>query len=675
MNTAFYPKLASEGIKKNKKTYFPYILTCVLSVAMFYIMAYLCDAKIIDEIPKAESLKTILGLGVWVIAVFSVVFLFYTNSFLIKNRKKEFGLYNILGMDKKGIGKILLFEGGFLFAFSFVSGTVCGIAFSKLFELSLIKLIGENAKFTFSLSLSAIIKTFVLFLGIFLLIVLNSIRQIRSSSALNLTKSGNLGEKPPKANILLGILGFVILGGAYYIAVSIESPIDAAIWFLVAVIMVIIGSYLVFISGSVMLCRLLTKNKRYYYKKNHFVSVSSMTFRMKRNGAGLASICILLTMVLVMLSSTGCLFIGSKDSLNNRYPRDIMFNCSTSYRNVLSEEKTGKMRSDFDTAVKKYNTKNNGWDYFEIYVSGLLKDNGKIVIDSENETVYSFKDIVTLHFISLEDYNKMMGKNEKLKSGEALIFATHKGKIKKHYDISGLKIKTVKKLKKLKINGSSNVAVNPNLFVIVNNLRDVTNILAIKDKNAEDPLISYNYEYAFDTVKDLKTQEKITKELAKTARKTLGYGNNVRLTVQSAEQEKNDFFGTFGGFFFLAVMLSIMFLVAAVIIIYYKQITEGFEDADRFLIMQKIGMTEKDIKKSVNSQMLTVFFLPIVFAVMHTAFAFPLIKKILILFGITNTALLIFTTLATALVFSLFYAVVYKITSNAYLKIVSGKNS
>ena len=323
MKTGFYPKLAWSGIRKNSRLYTPYILTCTGMVMMFYIISFLYNSEAVRTMRGGGTISVTMGLGQGVIGIFALIFLFYTNSFLIRRRKKEFGLYNVLGMGKRNIARILACETVITAVISIAAGLVCGIALSKLAELCLINIMLGSVSFSFSVSLDSIIVSVVLFAAIFLLVFLNDLRQIRFSNPAELLRGESTGEKPPKANWAVGIIGAVVLAAAYYIAVSIKEPLSAMLWFFVAVIMVIAATYMLFIAGSVVMCRALQKKKSYYYKANHFVSVSSMVFRMKRNGAGLASICILATMVLVMISSTTCLYFGVEDSLSQRYPTDL----------------------------------------------------------------------------------------------------------------------------------------------------------------------------------------------------------------------------------------------------------------------------------------------------------------------------------------------------------------
>lgn len=359
MKTGFYPRLALDGIRKNKKLYIPYILTGMCMVMMYYVIMFLQFSKNIRSAVESVTVTTVLALGSWVIAIFSCIFLFYTNSFLMKRRKKEFGLYNILGMDKNNLGKIIFWETAVIWAITLVGGLGLGIAFSKLAELAMLSVLQLETNYSFTISSQGLGMSAIIFSVIYLLLLLNSIRQIRHSAAVSLIKSENTGEKPPKANWLFGIAGIVLLAVAYYIAVTIKEPIQAITLFFVAVIMVIVATYLIMISGSVLFCRILQRKKSYYYKPNHFVSVSSMTYRMRRNGAGLASICVLATMVLVMLSSTASLYFGAEDAIVSRYPRDINIELSSVSTQILDEDFLNSMRSDIAEIEKNYGTNPN----------------------------------------------------------------------------------------------------------------------------------------------------------------------------------------------------------------------------------------------------------------------------------------------------------------------------
>lgn len=691
MKKGFYPKLAFDGIRKNKKMYLPYILTSIGMVMMYYIIIFLQFSQSIKDAVQSSTVSEILGLGSWVIAIFSCIFLFYTNSFLIKRRKKEFGLYNILGMDKHNLGIILFWETLIIAVISLVIGLAAGIVFSKLAELIFLNLLKSDVTFDLTVSSQGIGLCAIIFTVINILLFFNSLRQVRYSSAISLVKSEQTGEKPPKGNWIFGILGVLLLSGAYYISLSIKEPLQALTLFFVAVIMVIIGTYLVMISGSVLFCRLLQKNKKYYYKPNHFVSVSSMVYRMKRNGAGLASICILATMVLVMISSTTSLYFGEEDALSIRYPREINIDISTL---DIDLEKNGQMDniiSDIKNICKNHGVKETGtYTYLSGMISGMITDDGEVETDINridnfsNIALGDFSSVYSFIFIPVDDYNKIMGTSYTLKDDEAIIYNYRNDSRYGKNVISfnrGQSFKIVKQTDEFVIDTNAAISVTPTMALIINDIDNATKGLTYNATTAqkiENTGISFHRYYCFDAGVSPQQQIELSKDIANyldgNIEKYRADTSNrmFRSTVESREQNRLDFFGLYGGLFGLGIILSIVFIFAAVLIIYYKQISEGYEDQSRFEIMQKVGMTKTEIRKSINSQLLTVFFLPLIFAGMHLAFAAPIIKKLLLLFNLTNLNLFIVTILISFAAFALFYMIVYKITSSAYYKIVSG---
>lgn len=691
MKKGFYPKLAFDGIRKNKKMYLPYILTSIGMVMMYYIIIFLQFSQSIKDAVQSSTVSEILGLGSWVIAIFSCIFLFYTNSFLIKRRKKEFGLYNILGMDKHNLGIILFWETLIIAVISLVIGLAAGIAFSKLAELIFLNLLKSDVTFDLTVSSQGIGLCAIIFTVINILLFFNSLRQVRFSSAISLVRSEQAGEKPPKGNRLLGILGVLLLGGAYYISLSIKEPLQALTLFFVAVIMVIIGTYLVMISGSVLFCRLLQKNKKYYYKPNHFVSVSSMVYRMKRNGAGLASICILATMVLVMISSTTSLYFGEEDALAIRYPREINIDISTLDTDLEKNGQMDNIISDIKNICKNHGVKETGtYTYLNGMISGMITDDGKVETDINridnfsNIALGDFSSVYSFIFIPVDDYNKIMGTSYTLKDDEAIIYNYRNDSRYGKNVISfnrGQSFKVVKQTDEFVIDTNAAISVTPSTALIVNDIDNATKGLTYNATTAqkiENTGISFHRYYCFDAGVSPQQQIELSKDIANyldgNIEKYRADTSNrmFRSTVESREQNRLDFFGLYGGLFGLGIILSIVFIFAAVLIIYYKQISEGYEDQSRFEIMQKVGMTKNEIRKSINSQLLTVFFLPLIFAGMHLAFAAPIIKKLLLLFNLTNLNLFIVTILISFAAFALFYMIVYKITSSAYYKIVSG---
>lgn len=680
MKKGFYPKLAFDGIRKNKKMYLPYILTSIGMVMMYYIIIFLQFSQSIKDAVQSSTVSEILGLGSWVIAIFSCIFLFYTNSFLIKRRKKEFGLYNILGMDKHNLGIILFWETLIIAVISLVIGLAAGIAFSKLAELVFLNLLKSDATFDLTVSSQGIGLCAIIFTVINILLFFNSLRQVRLSSAISLVKSEQTGEKPPKGNWIFGILGVLLLGGAYYISLSIKEPLQALTLFFVAVIMVIIGTYLVMISGSVLFCRLLQKNKKYYYKPNHFVSVSSMVYRMKRNGAGLASICILATMVLVMISSTTSLYFGEEDALANRYPREINISFSSLDTQIYKNGQSDQIRSEIDEIAKKHNANvHNSLTYLAGVLSGMVTD-GNVETDVRN--VYSgtvdYNKVFQFNFVSVDDYNEMMGTDYRLKDGEAMVYLFRKDS-NFHGDTlsfnGGQSFKIVRYLDNFISQSDAAMTVVPTMAIFVNDLDKATQGMTdATHQHDSEPVVNFSWTYGFDTGLSEDEQIALSKDINSYLTDVSDdLKEDIHSTeVESREQNRLDFFGLYGGLFGLGIILSIVFIFAAVLIIYYKQISEGYEDQSRFEIMQKVGMTKNEIRKSINSQLLTVFFLPLIFAGMHLAFAAPIIKKLLLMFNITNLNSFIVTVVISFAIFSLFYMIVYKITSSAYYRIVSG---
>ena len=680
MKLGFYPRLAWSGIRKNKRLFVPYILATAGTAAVFYILFFLASSNFFDNMRGGSSTRMVLSFGVFVIVAFALLFLFYCNSFLVRRRYKEFGLYSILGMNKHNISRILAWETLFTALLSLLGGVFIGVLLSKLAEMAMLKVLGGTADYALHISLPAIEYMLLYFGGIFLLIFLNSVVRIRRLSASELVRSENYGEKPAKANPILGGLGVLVLGVAYYLAVSIEQPLQALTVFFIAVLMVIAATYLIFIAGSVVMCRLLQKNKRYYYKPEHFVSVSSMAYRMKRNGAGLASICILATMVLVMISSTSCLYFGGEESLHARYPRDIVTRSVILIGDEYADAETEieALRSSISAAIAGRPV-SNVMDYRSFSLDAVVEQGHVMTNDSALSEfgLVSASKVASFLFIPLSDYNRAAGAHEILGDGEVLVHASRTSIDFDTLDIDGTVQLTVKReLDEMPlISGSSAASVLPTITVIVPGLDE----LALKLADAENPFggPAFNYtswNYCFDTpLKDDDYASLYLDVMSALRDKNIEdeHMGFYSYSVESLEYNRSDFAGTFGGLFFLGVILSLVFGCAAVLIIYYKQLSEGYEDAGRFEIMQKVGMTKQEIRRSINSQLLTVFFLPLLFAGLHLCFAFPFIRKILYMFSFYNTSFLIWTTVISFLVFALLYALVYKKTSNTYYKIVS----
>lgn len=654
----FYARLAVAGIRKNKRLYVPFLLTCIGMVLMFFLISFLCYDPLLSEMRGGTSLGIILRLAQFVIAIFALIFLFYTNSFLMRRRNREFGLYNILGMSKRNIARLLAWETLILFLLSLLIGTALGVVLSKLAELGLMRLLREEPALHFAMSVEPFLWTAGIFAVIFLLLLGKALLQLWRTDTLKLLHSENLGERPPKANWVGALLGAVLLGAAYWLAVSIEEPITAIAWFFVAVIMVIAATYFLLISGSVVLCRILQRNKRYYYQPNHFVSVSSMTYRMKRNGAGLASICILSTMVLVMISSTASLYIGAEDMISNLYGKDITASV------ILPEPKSydAEIFHDLrDTLLDAYADQKPESVVSYRYFSLRLPRDGEVF--GENGK----KEWIT--FLPLEDYNALLGTQIRLEADEVLA--------DRSLDAETLYIGELTPLHVMGATGELPTLDSDRFIggacVVLGDYDGFTDTLwkAIKNGDISYTVDEAHWEIGFDLAapkegfgEDTRPLQEILSDYDE--RCWAGYA------YCSLASTRLDFYAAYGGLFFIGILLSIVFILAAVLIIYYKQISEGYEDQMRFAVMQKVGMDKRAIRKSINAQILLVFFLPLLLAGLHLAFAFPLVWRVLQLFGLSNLKLLIFVTIGAYLVFALLYTLVYRLTSNVYYNIVSG---
>ena len=670
MKAAFYPKLAWDAMRKNKRIYFPYILTGSVMAMMHYILGFLQESPALAQMSGGSMLMTILPMGSVVVGVFALLFLFYTNSFLMKQRYREFGLYSILGMDKRNIGRLMLWETAFTAALAIAAGLLCGAALSKAAELVLLNLLNMKVDFKLSLGASALQKTALLFAAIYAVLLVNSLIRIGRSKPLELVQSSKVGERIPKRTWALAVIGLALLGGAYYLAVAVEEPATALFMFFIAVLLVIVGTYLVFISGSVALCRLLQKNKKYYYQPNHFVSVSSMVYRMKRNGAGLASICILLTMVLVMLSSTTALYFGEEDSIRNRYPDGVNIRVSYGDAAGIGDESLDALRR----AIAPYcpeGTAPEGVRYG--LIAGMFTDVG-ITVDYasvENFTLIDYDKVGCLYVVSLADYNRMAHADRTLDDGECLLYTD---RLTTQWDAFTLQYggayRVRERLSEFPERGDALVMTMPSVYLVVRDMEAFIAPIAGMKNTAGASMVSYDWLCGFDIPTP---EEEIAAAIGVRSVLAQMDGTISSYDSRSREAQRDSFFELYGSLFFLGMMLSVVFLLAAVLIIYYKQISEGYEDKNRFEIMQKVGMTKKDIRRSINSQMLTVFFLPLAAAGVHLAFAFPFISKILLLFAFNNMLLNALVTFACFAIFGLLYAAVYKITSGAYCAIVSGR--
>ncbi len=696
-----YSRLAATGIRRNGKSYIPYILTSSLMVMIFYIITFLSGNGMLQNMVGGQAMGMVLSMGSVVMGIFSAIFLFYTNSFLIKRRKKEFGLYNILGLGKGQIARILVRETILVYLISEVLGLGMGILFSKLAEMLAVKMLRGGITYSFSINFYAVIVALILFAVIFVCILINSLRQLFFSRPIELLHSENTGERPPRTNIPMAAIGIMLLGLAYFIAVTVKDPVAAIPLFWLAVIMVIIATYLLFITGSVVLCRIMQKNKEYYYKTKHFVSISQMAFRMRRNGAGLASICILSTMVLVTLSSTVSLYAAIPDMVGTQFPHDITIIIREDER--LKSDELIPMTEEYVTGLG-YEPKNQsvkhylsfGQDAFQ-YVMGIdlsapdgdyyIPTEGRIIpLGEADENIKALDLQLGENDVAIFEPNeKRITANSTLKYGslefniitldtvpesvEEKIYRTNE-------DFAYIYVRDINVLSKL----------YREQYDILNPINEKMKKEYMEARGITDENFAYSgveispiyTNYGFDVSEDINEVNDVYNHLSNPwgiFGEDFMEEANIRFNIDTKATLVEDYYGLYGGLLFLGILLGGVFALSAALIMYYKQISEGFEDAARFEILRKVGMTRREIKSAINSQVLKVFFLPLVAAGVHMLFAFPMIAKMLNLFDMYNVPLLAFVTLLCYSIFAAMYVLFYKITSRSYLSIVSGNNA
>lgn len=659
-----YTKLAITNIKNNRQFYFPYLLTGIITVAMFYIMCALESNPGIQSMPGAKDLGLILRLGIGVIGIFAVIFLFYTNSFIIKRRKKELGIYNILGMEKRHIAKILSKEAFFTAIIAIGGGLVTGVLFHKLACMLLYRMIGFNGGITFSFSKKGVMITAILFAIVYLLTYIYDLFQVQLANPIELLQSGNKGEREPKTKAIMAVLGVLCLGAGYFIAITTKNPIKALTLFFVAVILVIIGTYLLFTAGSIALLKILRRNKGYYYQTKHFTSVSGMIYRMKQNAVGLANICILSTMVLVAVSTTVSLYVGIEDIMKERYPNEI---------NISAYYDTGAPAEDSIAPIVEKSVKESGRkirheeDYLELYFAAI-KDQGQYSLDKEK--VKTAGDRVSgFVVLTREDCKKKYNEEiPELAENEVALFTIKKTDMDTLVlENRSYHVKEIKQFQNTEDFETIADMMDEYYYVIVNDVQDMERLWQLQKDIYQENSSSISRQVRLDIDGDSE-QKKECFENIKTA---LGPEQaKARILIDSRQSSLDEFYQIYGGFLFLGLFLGILFLMITVLIIFYKQISEGYDDKERFSIMEKVGMSNDEVEATIRSQVRTVFFLPILMAAIHVGMAFPMIKRLLSLFGLSNTALFAGCMAGTILVFALIYLLVFLKTSKTYYKIV-----
>lgn len=670
-------------MKSNRRFYLPYILTVIGTAAAFYIMAAIVSDPGSKELAAGTSngpmyVSMFMTLGMFVLGLFSCIFLLYTNSFLMKRRQKELGLYSVLGMSKTNIAGIMVFEALYIALIGIGGGIAVGILLTKLVSLALFRLMRLPVPFGFSVQPIAIIIVVLFFAGLILLTLLANLAKVGRSRPVELLRGGNVGEKEPKANWFLTIVGVLFLGAGYAVAMLVDNPGMAVAVYFLAVFAVIIGTYCLFTSVSIAVLKALRRNKRYYYKAKHFISVSGMLYRMKRNAVGLANICILCTMVMVMVSGTLSLYLGSEEQVNTFCPADVVvettYYASSTEDHVYNEEtgeETIEYHTPYDAAAM------DAWfeDYFAAH---KLTPSSAKAVEYYTFTAVDSEDHVSLvTAVTAETYAQLTGEAApELAPGEALAHVPSGYKFGDGLnfldkDGNTLSIQFVGEAQL----SSAQVELNT---AILSQSEDDDIVLVVPDTAALLELVAgqengsyvWRGQYDFDA-SDEAVSAMVDDYFAASSEGDgvdAGYYDVLRIDLRSeAEQEV---YGLSGGFLFLGVFLGIVFLMATVLIIYYKQVSEGYEDNARFEIMRKVGLSEREARRAIRSQILTVFFMPILVAAIHIAFDFNLVVLLLRLFSLTNVKLTALCTLGTLLVFCAVYAVVYALTARSYYKIV-----
>lgn len=671
MRNSFYFRLALTNIKKHARSYVPYIITCVITIAMFYIIKSL--AFNLDKNLSSISAATSMSLGSIVVAIFAIIFLFYTNSFLLKKRKKEFGLYNILGMEKKHMSALIATESLIISVISLVLGLIIGIALDKLIFMIVIKLLDGQSPLGFTIIPEAILHTVVLFCIIFAAILLNSVRIVYTTKTIDLLHGSNTGEKEPKTKWLLAILGVLCLGGGYTISIISKNPVSAIGLLFIAIVLVVIGTYFIFVAGIIALLKLLRKNKGFYYKTSHFISVSGMIYRMKQNAVGLANICVLSTMVLVMVSTTSSLVIGMQDTINTISPYDYSISVADGKTNQQVKDDIKNTAADNNLKITKF------VDYQYLEFNADLKYN---YITASDYSVES-ENLVGLIIVNQQDYNMLTNSNVDLSDDQVMMFC------QKSFPYSDLtifdqryKVKESRKISDF-IPGKNLIgySIYDSYGIVVKDnsqLQQISKYYNSFYKNSETN--EYNehnccfYECNFNVDADLKKQLEFS-EIIRNSELYQGsyYHGSISSTFKSEALQA--FRDTYSSMFFLGIFLSILFIMATILIIYYKQISESYDDKERYEIMQNVGMSHTEVKRTIRSQVLTVFFLPLIVAGVHVAFAFPIMSGVLSLFGLMNVTLYIICTVICFLVFALMYGIIFAVTSRLYYKTVNKKQA
>lgn len=657
-----YCRLAVTNLKNNRQFYLPYILAGMVSAMMFYIMRAIQGSEAIASMRGSGTVYMMLTMGLVIVALCSGIFLFYTNSFVMKRRKKELGVYNILGMEKKHIAKVMTWESVILYVFTVCGGLVLGVVFHKLAAMFLVNLTGISESIPFYVSGWGCLQTAELFGLVYLLLLFYNFLQVSLANPIALLHAGSVGEREPKVRWLSAVSGIVCILAGYYLAVTVHGLLEAVNMFFVAVLLVIVGTYALFLSGSIAFLKMLKKNKKYYYQTAHFITVSGMLYRMKRNAVGLANICVLSTMVLVIISTTVCLYAGGEDSLNHNYPKEI--NATLYFEDVPAQADREYLIEQIMEAAKKQNRKLTSMSEYADIVTVMHMDGNVVERYDNEEASYNYLEMGMLYVMARAEYEKFTGHTyEPLEPGSVMVAAPHilDGDV---IEIFGTEYLVADKM------AFPKDFPNKEIQEFLGNKQVI--YVVVEDEQALEPFLSYKVQYHIEMDTDGTPEER--KALAAAVRQTLESSKEKMeftsgMTTSKAEQREENM-ALNGGFLFLGLFLGIMFLMITVLIIYYKQISEGYEDRERFAIMTKVGMGRDVVKAAINTQVRTVFFMPIIVAVLHLAMAFPMLKTIMYVFGLMNTGLFVSCLIVTAAVFAVIYLIVFQVTSRSYYRIV-----
>ena len=647
MHKGIFSRLAKQNIRNNKSTYIPYIITCIFCIAMIYMMEFLRDCPTLDQaVRQADEVRMIVFTGEIVVEIFCIIFLIYSNSFLMKRRQKEIGLYNILGLERNHIGIVMFLETIITSIGSLAGGIAAGIIGSKLALLLLLKLLHIPSVLGFYISVKGIFTCLFMFGIIFLMILFLNLAKIHLSRPVELLRGNNTGEKEPVAKWLMALIGFICLGAGYYLAVTTESPIKAITIFLLAVILVMAGTYLLFTAGSIVILKFLRRRKSFYYRTGNFISISGMLYRMKQNAIGLASICILSTGVLLMISMTVSIYFGMNDIMLNRYPYDVDMSVTS-----ISEEECQTAIEAFEKAIAD-NKVPVEKSVEEIYLDIVCSKNGDQILIKPANTIRNSDSVLVLSLLDQAEYERLTGISANLNDGE--IFAWYPSAVQKDSVTVDETEFTVKKWLDKNPLTCGEDAVSDNAVLVVTDEdfkkfdemrtemykgvssapagEDLTLHLGLDITGSETDKIDFGTP-VMEVVKDLK--------------KNGGLSENSWITSGIRQQEYESYYADNGSLLFIGIFLGSLFLMGTAMIIYYKQISEGYEDQKRFEIMQKVGLSRREVRSSVRRQILMVFFLPLLMAMLHITMAFPMIRRMLLLFGMTNTKLFIGCTAGT----------------------------